>query len=608
MHGTLGAVSELADRLGRRTLELVDIGSESLHEAEIRERVRSLVPAPFRPVFEGDEAYLWARDRRADVPLLVLAGHYDTVPAQENVPGRLADGAVHGCGASDMKGGVAVALELVRDLAGSEPGPVDVALLLFGREELPPSHNPLPALFDACPLVHEADLAILLEPTDLTVQAGCVGTLTARVTFNGVSGHAARPWLADNAIHRAIDGLARVAAHERREATISGLPFFEVVSVTRLEGGMADNVVPTGPWRPSISAIRRTERRPRPKISCARSSPPTRPSRSSGTRLPVPSRSTRRSSSALSHRACRSSRSRPGRTSPTSRRGGYRRSTSGRAPRATRTAATSSSSSRRSSAPTRRSAGWSSSRSSSVRGMPLSPTLRSQETYPFVRLNEAAAARRAEGLEVIDLGMGDPREPTDPAILQALRDGVRERMGYPTSAGLPELREAIATWIESRFGTQVDADRDVIPTLGSKEAIFSFAHVVVDVAGGRDTVVVTEPGYPVPGRGAAFAGARVVELPLLEEHRFLPALEEVSDDVWRRAALVWLNTPNNPTGSVASLSFLEQLAALAQAHGFVLASDEAYSELRFHEPPPSVLQLHDGRTSSRSTRCRSAPR
>ncbi len=237
-------MSALADRLGARTLELVDIGSESLHEAEIRERLRSLVPKPFSPVFEGDEAFLWARKRRPGVPLLVLAGHYDTVPAQDNVPGRIADGAVHGCGASDMKGGVAVALELVRDLADDEPGPVDVALLLFGREELPPSYNPLPALFDGCPLVHEADLAILLEPTDLTVQLGCVGTLTARVTFDGVSGHAARPWLADNAIHRALDGLARVAAHERREAIIGGLPFFEVVSVTRIEGGTADNVVP----------------------------------------------------------------------------------------------------------------------------------------------------------------------------------------------------------------------------------------------------------------------------------------------------------------------------------------------------------------------------
>jgi succinyl-diaminopimelate desuccinylase len=237
-------MSELRDRLGNRTLELVDVGSESLHEAEIRERLRRLVPAPFAPVHEGDEAFLWARERRPGTPLLVLAGHYDTVPAQDNVPGRIADGAVHGCGASDMKGGVAVALELVRELATREPGAVDVALLLFGREELPPRFNPLPALFDACPLVHEAALAVVLEPTDLTVQAGCVGTLTARVTFHGVSGHAARPWLADNALHRAIEGLARVATHERREAIVAGLSFSEVVSVTRLDGGIADNVIP----------------------------------------------------------------------------------------------------------------------------------------------------------------------------------------------------------------------------------------------------------------------------------------------------------------------------------------------------------------------------
>jgi succinyl-diaminopimelate desuccinylase len=237
-------VGTLADRLATRTLELVDIPSESRHEAAIREHVRAAVPAPFEEMFAGDEVFLWARERRPDAPLLVLAGHYDTVPAQDNIPGRIEDGWVVGCGASDMKGGVAVALELVRALGTSEPGPVDVALLLFGREELPPSFNPLPALFDGCPLVHEASLAVLLEPTDLEIQAGCVGNVTARVTFHGRSGHSARPWLADNAIHRAIDGLSRVAAHERREAVVAGLPFFEVVSVTRLEGGVADNVVP----------------------------------------------------------------------------------------------------------------------------------------------------------------------------------------------------------------------------------------------------------------------------------------------------------------------------------------------------------------------------
>jgi succinyldiaminopimelate transaminase len=221
----------------------------------------------------------------------------------------------------------------------------------------------------------------------------------------------------------------------------------------------------------------------------------------------------------------------------------------------------------------------------------ISPILREQATYPFVRLNQAAAERRARGLEVIDFGMGDPREPTDPRILQALRDGVRERMGYPAAVGLPELREAVATWVGSRFGVSLDPDLQVIPTLGSKEAIFSFAQVVLDLPAGRDTVIVTEPGYPVCGRGAQFAGAQVVALPLLESAGFLPDLAAVSAETWKRTALLWLNYPNNPTGAVAPLSFLEEAAALARQHGFVLASDEAYTELWFESPPPSALQL-----------------
>ncbi len=225
--------------------------------------------------------------------------------------------------------------------------------------------------------------------------------------------------------------------------------------------------------------------------------------------------------------------------------------------------------------------------------MPISPILTGQATYPFVRLNEAAAARRAEGLEVIDFGMGDPREPTDPRIIEALRDGVRERMGYPAAVGLPELREAVAGWVGRRFGATLDPDLHVIPTLGSKEAIFSFAQVVLDLAGGRDTVVLTDPGYPVGVRGAQFAGARVEELPLLEKNGFLPDLDAVPIETWRRTALLWVNYPNNPTGVTAPLAFYERLAALAREHDFVLASDEAYSELWFEEPPASALELAD---------------
>ena len=225
--------------------------------------------------------------------------------------------------------------------------------------------------------------------------------------------------------------------------------------------------------------------------------------------------------------------------------------------------------------------------------MAISPILRAQATYPFLRLNQAAAERRRQGLEVIDLGMGDPREPTDSRILQALRDGVRERMGYPAAVGLPELREAVVGWVERRFGVTLDPDTQVIPTLGSKEAIFSFAQVVLDRPAGKDTVVVTEPGYPVSGRGAEFAGARVEALPLLEPKGFLPDLDAVPIETWRRTALLWLNYPNNPTGVVAPLAFIEGAARLAARHDFVLASDEAYSELWFDTPPASALQLAD---------------
>ena len=225
--------------------------------------------------------------------------------------------------------------------------------------------------------------------------------------------------------------------------------------------------------------------------------------------------------------------------------------------------------------------------------MPLSPILAAQAVYPFVRLDEAKKRVEERGIRTIDFGIGDPREETDPTIQRALADAIPGTSGYPRAQGLPELRDAIARWIARRFEVELDPETAIIPTLGSKEAIFTFAHVVVDAVGGKDVVVVTEPGYPVPERGAQFAGAEVVRLPLRAENDFLPDLDSLDSDLLDRAALVWVNYPNNPTGAAAPRSFYERLAELAREHGFVLASDEAYSELWFDDPPASALELAD---------------
>jgi succinyldiaminopimelate transaminase len=216
-------------------------------------------------------------------------------------------------------------------------------------------------------------------------------------------------------------------------------------------------------------------------------------------------------------------------------------------------------------------------------------------TYPFTEI-EAEKRRLVDaGVELLDFGIGDPREPTEPFIRQALIDAVGETSTYPTAEGLPELRAAIAGWIGRRFGVEVDPAAEVVPTLGSKEAIFGLAQLVVDPAGGKDVVVVTTPGYPVPERGGVTANASVLPLPLRIENGFLPDLDAVPDGVWDRIAIFWLNYPNNPTTAVAPPAFYQELAARAARHGFLLASDEAYSEVYFEEPPPSALQVRDRR-------------
>ncbi|MGH3003864.1 MAG: aminotransferase class I/II-fold pyridoxal phosphate-dependent enzyme, partial [Gaiellaceae bacterium] len=205
---------------------------------------------------------------------------------------------------------------------------------------------------------------------------------------------------------------------------------------------------------------------------------------------------------------------------------------------------------------------------------PLSPVLADLAQYPFARLDDWKAEARSRGLELIDFGMGDPREVTPPFIREALLSSVDAVSSYPRATGLPELRGAIAGWIDRRFGVDVDPGTEVVPTLGSKEAIFSFAQVVL---GGKRLVAIPEPAYPVYERGTLFAGGAVSGIPLRESDGWLPDLDRF--DAWDEIAIFWVCYPNNPTGAVAPLSFYEELAARAREHGFLVCSDEAYSEL-----------------------------
>jgi succinyl-diaminopimelate desuccinylase len=225
--------------LAQRTLDLVNIPSESRHEAELYSYVTTAVP--LEQAYSDGESVLFAK--REGKPLVLLAGHTDTVPAQGNLPGRIEDGAVVGLGASDMKGGLAVMAELGRWAAETELA-YDLALLFFPREELGPAENPLPGVFERTGIVDEAQLVICLEPTDNTLQLGCLGNLNARAVFEGKSAHSARPWLGVNAIKLAFDGLRQVLEAAPRDVDIDGLVFREVISVTQLNAGIASNVIP----------------------------------------------------------------------------------------------------------------------------------------------------------------------------------------------------------------------------------------------------------------------------------------------------------------------------------------------------------------------------
>jgi succinyl-diaminopimelate desuccinylase len=234
--------TDLASRLADRTLELVEIASESGAERDIVAHLLGVLRERDVPVRDaGDTCVIAGASSRADRPFVLLAGHLDTVPAQGNRPGRRSGEHVEGLGASDMKGGVAVMLELALAAAGSA---IDVGYVLFGREELPAAQSALTPLLAREPGLRSADLAIMLEPTGNVVQAGCLGNIDAAWTFRGRAGHSARPWLADNAIDRALAGIRELHAIGPSRHAIDGLDFTEVSSVTTLHAGIARNVIP----------------------------------------------------------------------------------------------------------------------------------------------------------------------------------------------------------------------------------------------------------------------------------------------------------------------------------------------------------------------------
>ena len=236
--------TDLSSQLAETTLALVNTPSESRNEAAIGEVIGAMIDTR-RPSLVHDDSLFYAPERRPGTPLVVFAGHLDTVPPQSNIPGRVSDGAVHGLGASDMKGALAVMIHLARWLDSERPETaVDAAFLFFAREELTIDESPITGLLEASTDLREADLVVILEPTSNAIQLGCLGNLNADVTYSGASSHSARPWLGDNAIHAAIKGLQGVASSPARRVSLEGLEFLEVVNVTGIEGGIARNVIP----------------------------------------------------------------------------------------------------------------------------------------------------------------------------------------------------------------------------------------------------------------------------------------------------------------------------------------------------------------------------
>ena len=230
----------------------------------------------------------------------------------------------------------------------------------------------------------------------------------------------------------------------------------------------------------------------------------------------------------------------------------------------------------------------------------MNPLLNKLQPYPFERLKQLfASVKPNANYAPISLGIGEPRHATPELVLNALSGATKALSAYPATAGLPELRQACVNWMQRRYGVTLDAATQVLPVNGSREALFAFAQTVIDPTKAHATVVCPNPFYQIYEGAALLAGATPYYAPSDPQLNFNVNWDKVPQEVWRNTQLLFVCSPGNPTGAVMPLADWQKLFELSDQYGFVIASDECYSEIYFREEPPlggleAAIQL--GRT------------
>src|SRR5947209_7104212 len=228
-------------------------------------------------------------------------------------------------------------------------------------------------------------------------------------------------------------------------------------------------------------------------------------------------------------------------------------------------------------------------------GFPIEPAsrIKTLPPYLFAAIDEMKQKAIAKGVDIINLGIGDPDLPTPAPIVERMREevGNARHHQYPSYEGMFAFRRAVADWYKWRFGVVLDPDAEVLTLIGSKEGI---GHVPLAFVDPGDFVLVPSPGYPVYPVGTSFAGGVPYVMPLLKQHGFLPDFNAVPNDIARCAKLMFLNSPNNPTSVVADKSFFRRAVAFAQANQIIVCHDAAYSEIYFDGRRPASFLEVDG--------------